>query len=283
MKRAAPLAALLLLVACPKNGDVKSGDQTMPPEVRKWAPPPEVVTYNRINCAGPLPLPDVPSRDEWVGPELEDGRLVYTVTTYDTRQDPPAELYKFKAFYGPEGFGYLGSWNKDVYTAWVPPEIVLPADPQVGQTWQAVHQQGTSTSDRSCEIVKSNLCDGGIVSVCDSKRDGGRIIMRDHFCPSIGWAGFEAMAVAGDNPPVRMWSEHLVRDGVAVKDTPEGDADTPDDQQGADDQQPPDQQAIPDDQPAETSDPMAPENQPQDHTMPLPAPAPTEQQAPAPR
>src|SRR5690606_34750995 len=106
-----------LLVGCPK-GPPASGDATLSSELRQWHPPPQVVTYTRMNRAGPLPLPDVESRDEWVGPELEAGRLVYTVTTYDVREEQPEVLYRHKAFYGPEGFGYLGSWEEDTYVAW---------------------------------------------------------------------------------------------------------------------------------------------------------------------
>lgn len=223
MIRLAVCALPALLVACPKTGATGSGTDAMSAEMRKWAAPPETFEYLRVNRAGPLPLPDVQSRDEWVGPELEDGRLVYTVTTFDDREAVPEEVYKYKVFYGPEGFGNLGSWEDGEYTAWVPPQVVLPPEPAVGQTWHAVHQKGKATSDRECEIMESDLCEGGIVSVCDSKREGGRIIMRDHFCPDMGWVGFEAMALAGDNPPVRMWSEQMTRNGVrlGVDDTTE--------------------------------------------------------------
>ncbi len=215
MQRAALAVLPFLLAGCPKGGPTSS-EGPLNAELRAWHPPPKVVTYTRMNRAGPLPLPDVASRDEWVGPELEDGRLVYVITTYDVREVQAEPLYKVKAFYGTEGFGYLGSWEGDTYVAWEPPQVVLPSKPAVGQVWRAVHTKGAVQSERTCEILAGDVCEDGMVVVCDSKRDGGRIIMRDHFCPGIGWASFEAMALVGDNPPVRMWSEHFERDGVSV-------------------------------------------------------------------
>lgn len=213
------LCVVPLLAGC-----VAAHAATLPSKaLGKWAPPPKVVEFTRLNFAGPLPLPDVSIREDWAGPEQLDGRLVYDVTSWEVAEgDIPRTAERASAFYGPEGFGWLGTWAEDgTYTAWEPPQVVLPPKPKVGATWSATHVKGNVTSERSCEILASSLCEGGIVSVCDSKRDAGRIILRDHFCPGVGWSGFEGMMLIGDRPPVRMWSERVSRDGVRLPDPPE--------------------------------------------------------------
>jgi len=205
-------------------GCVAAHAATLPSKhLSKWAPPPKVVEFTRLNYAGPLPLPDVAIREDWTGPEQQDGRLVYDVTSWEIVDgDIPRTTERASAFYGPEGFGWLGTWAEDgTYSEWEPPQVVLPPKPKIGATWSAVHTKGTVTSERSCEILASALCEGGLVSVCDSKREGGRIILRDHFCPGVGWSGFEGMMIIEDRPPVRMWSERVTRDGVRLPDPPE--------------------------------------------------------------
>ena len=193
---------LLLLVACPK---------TAAPPV-SFAPPPSVIEYTRVNVAGPFELPEVEIREEWAGPTLEGDDAIYEVVTYDVGAG--ARIETTRAFFGPEGFGWLGTIDDDgAFTPWEPRQVVLPADPKVGDTWSATHVKGDVTSERSCEIMASEVCEGGLVSVCDSVRAEGRIVLRDHFCPGVGWSGFEALVLVPDRPEVRMWSEDVTRPG----------------------------------------------------------------------
>lgn len=225
MTARAIVGALPLLAGC-----LAAQAATLPNKhLRAWAPPPTVVEFTRLNYAGPLPLPDVHIREDWAGPEQKDGMLVYDVTSWEIVEgDIPRTAERATAFYGPDGFGWLGTWAEDgTYAAWEPKMVVLPPKPKVGATWEATHTKNGVTSKRSCEILRSNLCDGGLVSVCDSERPDGRIILRDHFCPGVGWSGFEGMMLIGDRPPVRMWSEKVVRDGVALPDPPEAPVETP--------------------------------------------------------
>lgn len=217
MKHVALLAPVVLLAGCPHK---QPENQWVPAGVQQWAPPPQVVEYTRVNVAGPFHLPDVRLRDEWSGPVLEGDHLLYDVVTTDITDDAAPEwLETTRHVFGADGYGYLGTLDEEGnLEAWDPVEFVLPANPQVGDAWEGTHTKGEYVSERSCEILASEYCDGGLVSVCDSHRGGGRIILRDHFCPDIGWAGFEAMVVAGDRPPIRMWSEKVVRDGVALPD-----------------------------------------------------------------
>ena len=171
-----------------------------------------------------MDLPDTQIRDVWDGPVLEDGRLVYTVTTWQIHPKDGREqqLEQVRHFYGPEGYGYLGTLDAEgVFEPWVPLQVVLPPEPVVGMTWEGDHVKGASKSERSCEILVSDYCLGGIVSVCQSNKDGGVIVLRDHFCPNIGWGGFEALVQLPDAPSsIQMWSEELTRDGLLAEIVP---------------------------------------------------------------
>jgi hypothetical protein len=186
------------------------------------------VEYDRINVAGPFSLPDVRIRDEWHGPVLDGEVLLYDIKTFDVTEEPPELLETVRHFFGPGGYGYIGTLDEEgTLEIWDPPQVVLPTSPSVGLAWSGTHKKGESTSVRSCEIMNSKFCEGGIVSVCESQRDGGRIILRDHFCPDAGWSGFEAMVLLGEKPPIRMWSEHVVRDGTALTEPESGETPKP--------------------------------------------------------
>ncbi len=215
--RSWPLLGVLALgVGCPR-GAPPSGAEMMPAGTRQWAPPPNVIEYTRVNRAGSLALPEVRVRNEWRGPELVDGHIHYDIASWDITSGSPTRIDVTRAFYGPEGFGWVGTLDEDgVLEPWEPKQLVLPAEPEVGDTWSATHEKGDIVSVRSCEILASDLCEGGLVSVCDSQRDDGRIVLRDHFCPGVGWSGFEALVVGADRPDVRMWTRSVVRDGVRL-------------------------------------------------------------------
>ena len=207
----------LALVGCtggkPAPIEVASGVQLL-------APAPEVVGYTRINVAGPIALPDVKIEERWDGPHLGGDVITYDVTTWDITGEERV-LESVRHFYGKAGYGYLGTLDEaGELQAWTPPQIVLPADPSVGQSWGGTHRKGDATSARTCEILNSDYCAGGIVVVCDSRRDGATVVIRDHFCSDAGWGGFEAMFQGGSNPTVRMWSEDLTRNGELVTIVP---------------------------------------------------------------
>lgn len=203
------LLAVLVMASCPKPGPIM-------PDVastRAIAPPPGVVTYTRVNVAGPFDLPDVQIREQWEGPALNGERVLYDVITDNAATGHQLEVVR--VFYGPEGYGYVGTIQPDgTLQRWDPAQIVLPPNAKIGDSWEGTHQKGPSLSVRSCEILASEGCEGGMVTVCESKRDGGRIVLRDHFCPGAGWSGFEALVMVPSQPTVRMWSEGVQRDGT---------------------------------------------------------------------
>ncbi len=215
---------VLLAATCGRGGPGPTAP-SIPAGIQSVAPPPKTVEYTRVNVAGDVALPENRIREDWVGPALSDDLLTWDVTSTDiTAGGRGQRLETVRHFVGKDGYGYLGTVDEaGALTAWEPRQVLLPPDPKVGDTWTAEHTKASSVSKRSCEILDSDYCPGGIVVVCDSRKDGGVIILRDHFCQGVGWGGFEALVQTGNSPSVRMWSEELIRDGAPVPE-PAGDA-----------------------------------------------------------
>lgn len=246
----------LLLAGCPKPSS-PFPDVT---EARKLAPPPREVSYTRVNVAGPFDLPNVPIVETWEGPSFSDDQITYDVTA--TNASTGRVLDVTRVVYGPGGYGYLGTVERDgTIQRWDPMQVVLPMGAKVGDSWEGEHRKGASLSIRSCEILEAKVCDRGLVVVCESKRDGGVVVLRDHFCPDLGWVGFEAMVQTPNQHPMQMWSEEVARDGVPgpVFETPE--VDTP---------EPPDPSQPPP-PPVEEEAPAGPSEEPSPSEEPPPA------------
>ncbi|MBN2797596.1 MAG: hypothetical protein JXX28_00455 [Deltaproteobacteria bacterium] len=208
-------AALLLLTlgAC-KTGKVDSfGGEAL----RAIAAPPSSLSYEQVAVADGFFLPVRQMEGRWSGPVLVDDRMLYDVEEWEVREEERIVRERLRVFYGPQGFGYVGTLDEGgALTPWEPPQVVLPPHPEVGMRWTATHRKGDRTSVRTCNLGASDLCEGGLVSVCDSVMDEGQVVLRDHFCPGVGHVGFEALVVRENQPSLRMWSRDLVRDGVQV-------------------------------------------------------------------
>ena len=201
---------LLCMSGCPKKGT--SPELTVLDGLLVYAKPADEVFYTRMNVAQPFELPAVPVKEVLHGPAYEGERVMYDLVSENATTGK--ELEATRVFYGPEGYGYIGTVRLDgTVETWDPPQIVLPPNPKVGDSWQAEHKKGASLSVRSCEIMAPEACEDGLVVVCESRRDGGVIVLRDHFCAGVGWSGFEALVQAPGSPTLRMWSEGVVRDG----------------------------------------------------------------------
>jgi hypothetical protein len=174
------------------------------------AQPPYRVEYREHRVLGPVDLGSARVAQTWDGPETLEGRQVYTVQEVELDEGASVRA-RYRVFYGPEGFGYLGTYaSSGEFLAYDPPEVVLPPDPRVGTAWSASHTHGDRAKVRTCEIMASTLCPPGLVVVCETQEEGARTIFRDHFCPGEGWVGFEAMQIR-DDVASRMWSDELVR------------------------------------------------------------------------
>ncbi len=199
---------LLLATGCPKHHNTAMAN------LQTVAPAPRAVEWREQVTINDAVMLSIKVWQTWEGPRFEDGREVYTVVEKQDDGRGVQVRQQFDVFYGPEGYGYLGTRPEggplDPYK---PPEVVLPLEPVVGATWSSVHRKGVTDSDRSCELIESDLCKGGMVSVCDTVRPDTRVVTRDHFCPVIGWAGYESLFVR-EGQRERRWTEALTKDGI---------------------------------------------------------------------
>jgi len=210
------IVCLLLSTGCSHGREVPKLGR-IAPELQRFAQPPTLIEYERVVVAGKMQLPSNIISDRWEGPKLDGSRLIYDVTTVESGPKS-IKTSRVRHFYDKQGYGYLGTLDEQGrLDAWQPAQLVLPAGFRVGQKWSATHQKGEIVSERSCELMQSNLCEDGVTSVCTSEREGGRILLRDHFCPISGWSGFEALIQKDDQPSVRLWSEGLLRNGQRVE------------------------------------------------------------------
>jgi hypothetical protein len=217
--RARWVVVAVVAAGCPKTPP-EPAFVGVSPALMRLAPPPQVVEYDRHTVAGPFGLPDLRHREEWGAPTPTGHDLVWDVATWDVTDDGRDLIETVRVFYGPDGYGFLGTVVDGALEPWEPRQVVLPPDPHVGDTWTATHTKGGRTGERTCEIMATDHCIGGVVSVCESKKPDGVVVLRDHFCPGDGWVGFEALQMVGSNPPVRMWSEEVTRDGRALLPLP---------------------------------------------------------------
>lgn len=195
-------------VGCPKP--------SLPANVDVVAPPASTVEWTEVVSIDKFAELRLRVRQQWSAPVDEDGQRVFTVAEFEDHGEGERLRERYQLFYGPEGFGYLSTEDETgAREPWVPVELVLPPEPAIGQTWSNTHRKGARTIERSCEIMASGLCRGGIVSVCDAKDQDSRTIMREHFCPGAGFSGYEALHLANGHA-TRRWSEQLVRDGQLV-------------------------------------------------------------------
>lgn len=191
-------------------------------DVTTWAPPPKEVTFDLVTVIGQLGLPAGKTAMTWAGPKRDGVLEVYEVTVEDRSATPPRPIEGYRQAYGPMGLVLLGVVDdQGAYHAWEPAQMLLPSRPRIGQTWSGTHARDGESVERSCEILRSELCGGGQVAVCDTRFSDGHVqIIRDHYCPGLGWIGFEALQQRPEQASVRTWTENLQRDGVGVPDAP---------------------------------------------------------------
>ena len=214
------MVAIVALSGCPHGGATLTPPPPQSP-LERFAAPPHTVTWHETMFLGQIEAAAFTVRQDWSAPHTIGNRVVYDVT--ETQIDDGGERVreKLQMFYGPEGYGQFGEYDKGNLAVFDPPEVVLPADPFLGEEWEQAHSLGAGEKvPRSCEIMASSLCPQGYVSVCDTTVKGHRAIMRDHFCPNVGWSGFETLILV-DQGDMRIWTDHVVKDGVVQPDPPE--------------------------------------------------------------
>lgn len=181
----------------------------LPPALAHLAPPPRKVRYAQVGHAAQFPLPRTLLEEVWSDPWLEDDRVCFRRTTTDITATPRVVEDALVA-YGPDGLVDLGIYGAaDTLSRWDPPHVVLPPEPTVGATWTDTHVRAGKTSTRTVTLVESPDRPGCIMSVAESRRDDGVMVLRMHYAPGDGFVGYEALIQKEGRPTVRTWTESL--------------------------------------------------------------------------
>ena len=155
---------------------------------------------------------DVQVRQQWSPPVVDEtGRTIYTVSETETVNGESRVRETYQMVLATEGFGYGATQHRgEALAPWEPPKWVLPRNPSVGEHWEADHAQGARSVHRACDLQTSSLCRDGLTSVCETRSGEAITVVREHFCPGVGWSGYESLHVQ-DGRTERRWSEDLVR------------------------------------------------------------------------
>ncbi|TVQ91859.1 MAG: hypothetical protein EA397_08125 [Deltaproteobacteria bacterium] len=212
---AAALSLCVLgLSGCPRAVDRSATtEQDLPASLLSWAAPPRELTFERKRVVSDVGLPWESVRQRWSEALPAGDSLHYDVVTGVDEPDAPQVVQRFA--YGQAGVAIIAEGpmvdGQASLEPWLPPMLLLPVDPKVGATWEDRHEHGSEVVKRTCEILASDQCSEGLVSVCDREHPMFRLVTRDHFCPSEGWAGYESLLVREGEPSIRTWTEGLRR------------------------------------------------------------------------
>lgn len=186
---------------------------TLPEDLLRLAAPPLEIAYERKRVVGDIGLPLETVWQTWGPGQVVDGAIAFDVTTRAAGPDAAAVGQRWR--YGADGL-VIAAEGRVVDGAlqpepWEPPLLVLPRDAKAGARWEAEHTAGGERVARACELLVSEQCADGLVAVCDRKHDAFRLVTRDHFCPGVGWSGYESLLVRDGSPSVRTWTEEVRR------------------------------------------------------------------------
>lgn len=177
------------------------------PELLRWAPPPKKLRYARVGRAGQFPLPRLIIEETWDDGTEQDGRRVFRRTGRVVGEKPRV-IEDALIGYGEDGLTDLGTWSREgVLSLWSPPQVVLPAQPTAGASWEGEHTRGDRTSTRSVTLIACTTHKNCLVAVSTSQQGSGTLVMRSHYAKDEGFCSFEALIQNPDRPTVRMWSE----------------------------------------------------------------------------
>ncbi len=127
------------------------------------------------------------------GPATQVGRLtVRTIESRETQDGQPDRVDHMKVFVDRGAFGIYSSTGANGEERYDPPEVVMPAQPRVGQRWAGQHRHAGRVIRRTCELVAFAGCPRGLSADCHSQMEQVTVHQVEHFCPGIGWIGEDA-------------------------------------------------------------------------------------------
>lgn len=181
----------------------------LPPDLERWAPPLRRVRYVRAGAAAGIDLPRASHEERWDAPQRTGDALQVRRRTFDLGgAGGPRLVEDALVAYSAEGLCDLGTFGADgLLSAWDPPPVVLPASPADGWRAQAAHRRGTTVTERSVELQTCTEHSRCLVSVAQTERAEGLMILRTHFGDGVGFQGWEALVRSVGQPVVRLWTE----------------------------------------------------------------------------
>ena len=179
----------------------------IPPALLEWAPPPRRVRYARVGNAGPFELPRLILEETWSDPWLTEAGVCFRRTTRDV-SGAPRVVEDACVRYGPAGLEDIGTYAPDgTLRCWDPPQRVLSADPAAGQEWSAAHDREGTSSQRSVTLQACADHDDCLVSVAETHREDGAMVLRVHYVKGEGFLTYEALIQSSGRPSIRTWTE----------------------------------------------------------------------------
>jgi hypothetical protein len=113
-----------------------------------------------------------------------------------------------------EGIVAIGTRFEKTYDPYDAPQLWLPFDAHVGQSWTETHSPPAQPLERACHIDDNPKCPGGIAVGCVKTFSTGEITVQTHlFCEGVGWTGYSVVTTDGRTIVER-------RSGDDVRDLP---------------------------------------------------------------
>lgn len=181
----------------------------IPDGLRTWAPVPQRVRYARVGDAGPFELPRTVLEEAWGAPTVGPDGVRFRRITRDVTSAPRV-VEDACVRLGPDGLEDIGTYAADgTLQVWDPPQRVLPAEPEPGQTWKATHTRGEKVSEREVTLVACQDHPDCLVSVAETRREDGVMVLRIHYARGEGFTTYEALIQSPGRPSIRTWTEAL--------------------------------------------------------------------------
>lgn len=151
------------------------------------------------------------------GPPARVGRLALrTVESREVRAGQPDRVTRMRVFVDRGAYGVYSTLNDDgTEDRYDPPEVVIPAQPRIGQRWQGDHRKSGLVIRRTCELQAFEGCPGGVSVDCHLRIDQDIVHVVEHFCPGVGWIGEDA-SVFNASERLATTTGAVIQDGVAV-------------------------------------------------------------------
>lgn len=181
----------------------------IPSTLLAWAPVPRRVRYARVGNAGPFELPRLVLEETWGEPEPDGDGVCFRRITRDVT-GAPRVVEDACIRLGPEGMEDVGTYDADgTLRCWDPPQRVLSAAPAPGQEWAATHERHGKQSTRSVTLQTCTDHADCIVSVAETHREDGAMVLRVHYVRGEGFQTYEALIQSPGRPSIRTWTEAL--------------------------------------------------------------------------